>query len=183
MKRILISMCWLWAVCACTTGTDADGEKKPSPYMETEAKIGQTSVSVKYSSPRKKGREIWGHLVPYGEVWRTGADEATVFETTGTLRFGQDTLAAGKYSLFTIPQADGWTLIFNREWDQWGAFAYDEAQDALRIPAFPNRLPAAPAENFTILLLEETDSTAEIKLVWDNLQVVAGFSAMPPAGR
>lgn len=172
MKKVfafLILCAGLWS---CAQKEEAT---KLSPAMESDLKLNAAEISVKYSSPQKRGREIWGDLVPYGEIWRTGADEATVLETSKTLYIGNDSLPAGKYSLFTIPHKDEWTFIVNKEWEQWGAFNYDESKDVLRFTAAPHELESS-TEGMSISLLEESDTTGELKLVWGKLQVAVGFS-------
>ena len=110
-----------------------DKSKRPSPPAVTKASIGDLSVTIDYSSPAVKGRPLWGGLVPNGEIWRTGANEATVFEVSQNVVINGEELAAGKYGLFTIPGEGEWTVIFNTVWDQWGAFNYEDGKDALRI--------------------------------------------------
>jgi hypothetical protein len=94
-------------------------------------------MAIAYSSPSARDREVWNQLVPYGELWRTGANEATVFTTTIDLLISNDTLKAGKYSVFTIPNDEEWTIIFNKDWEQWGAYGYNQQDDALRITVLP----------------------------------------------
>lgn len=179
MKPLLVALilCVCWS-CAQQEG----GGEKLSPAMESELELNEAKLSVKYSSPQKRERDIWGNLVPYGEVWRTGADEATVFETTKTLFIGNDSLPAGKYSLFTIPQKEEWTIILNKEWKQWGAFNYNPEHDVLRLTAEPFPIEKEE-EGMTISLLEESDTTGELKLAWGQLQVAVGFSVPLPANK
>src|SRR5688500_17592421 len=108
-------------------------KKSHSPEEEVFYSDGELKLRVFYNRPYKKNREIFGGLVPYGKVWRTGANEATIFETNRPLLIKGETLPAGKYSLFTIPGEQVWTVIFNSEWNQWCAFKYDAAIDVLRI--------------------------------------------------
>lgn len=125
-----------------TAEPEEDKQKRPSPPAEASGKIGEVAIQVNYSSPAVKGRTIWGELVPFDAVWRTGANEATVFEVGQDVMIGGKELPAGKYGLFTIPHADGsWTVIFNSIWDQWGAYNYDEAKDVLRVEASATELP------------------------------------------
>jgi len=98
------------------------GSLERSPLALAATWIDSTYVKIVYGSPRKRGREIFGALVPYSEVWRTGANEATEITTTGDLVFGGHRLPAGTYSLYTIPYPDRWTIIVNRALGQWGAF-------------------------------------------------------------
>lgn len=114
---------------------DQSGRK--SPPREATGTIDGVDIAVNYGSPSVRGRDIWGALVPYGAVWRTGANEATTIEFSGDVTVEGQPLAAGKYGLFTIPGEDSWTIIFNKNPDQWGANDYDEAEDALRVTVTP----------------------------------------------
>jgi hypothetical protein len=114
-------------------------DTRASPLRNVEGRIGDKTVKVQYGSPAVKGRAIWGDLVPYSEVWRTGANEATFIESSQDLIVEGRTLPAGKYSLFTIPRESGdWTVIFNSEWDlEHGHFQYKEENDVLRVTSTP----------------------------------------------
>ena len=114
-------------------------EPKPSPAATATGKIGTTNVTVNYSSPGVKGRKIFGGLEPYGEVWRAGANEATTVEFSQAVTVAGKALPAGKYGFFVIPTAGAWTVIFNKVPNQWGAFKYDEKQDALRVMVTPRK--------------------------------------------
>jgi hypothetical protein len=142
-----------------------DKSTRPSPPAEAHAQIGDKAISVNYSSPAVKGRTIWGDLVPYGKVWRTGANEATVFETSGDLVINGQKLPAGKYGLFTIPGEKEWTIIFNSVWEQWGAFKYDASKDVLRIKANPVKSGAFNER----MKFEISDHV--VTLLWEDLQV------------
>ncbi|QHS55698.1 DUF2911 domain-containing protein [Mucilaginibacter sp. 14171R-50] len=108
-----------------------------SPRDSVSAKIGAATISINYGSPSVKGRKIFGELEPYGKVWRAGANEATVFTTSKDIMVEGKKLPAGTYSFFVIPTPTTWTVIFNKVAKQWGAFKYDEAQDALRVTVKP----------------------------------------------
>ena len=108
-------------------------EQRTSPLTYVRGKVSDATVSVQYGAPSVKGRRIWGDLVPYGEVWRMGANEATWIELDKGLRLAGKVLPAGKYGLLCIPGPSVWTLILNREWDQWGAYYYSESADVVRI--------------------------------------------------
>ncbi len=112
-------------------------EKRASPPATMEVKVGEATVTINYSQPSVKGRKIYGDLVPYGKVWRTGANEATTFSTDKDLMVNGKKLPAGTYALFTIPGEKEWTVIFNKVAKQWGAYKYDEKEDVLRITAKP----------------------------------------------
>ncbi len=114
-----------------------DKSQRPSPPASTTANINGINVTIDYSAPAVKGRSVWGDLVPYGKVDRTGANEATVFSVDKNVLINGEPLAAGQYALFTIPTETDWTLIFNKEAEQWGAYDYKESEDALRVTITP----------------------------------------------
>lgn len=123
-----------------TESTEAESEEqRPSPLEIKKGEIAGKSLSVHYGSPSVKGRTIWGDLVPYNVVWRTGANEATYVEVPQDIMVEGKSLPAGKYSLFTIPKESGaWTVIFNSDWElEHGHFQYDEENDVLRVEALP----------------------------------------------
>jgi len=131
--------------------------------------VGLTDITIDYSRPVAKGRTIWGGLVPYDQVWRTGANEATQFTVSDDVTINGQPLPKGAYSLHTIPGKDSWTLIFNKTAKQWGSFSYDAAQDALRVTAKPQKAPFA--EVFTIGFPDVTGDTATVVLHWADLAV------------
>ena len=133
---------------------------------------GDAEVMVIYSRPYKKGREIFGGLVPYGEVWRTGANEATMIRLTQDATIGGAEVPAGMYLLYTIPREDRWTVILNKAIGQWGAYNYDEGQDLVRfdVPVTPMER-AEPLENFSIVFAE-ADGGADMVMAWDQTAVV-----------
>ena len=179
MKKLtqLFTFCLLFSLLACA-GNEKDKEKKASPYAKAETKIEKTEISINYSSPRKKDRKLWGELVPYGLVWRTGADEATVFETSEDILIEGEPLKKGKYSFFTIPNKDEWTVIFNNEANQWGAFNYDESKDELRVKVKPVEVDNS-VENMSFFLLETEKMAGEIRLAWGKLIVPVSFTILP----
>ena len=140
-----------------------DKANRPSPFTSDTLNLNGHTLSIAYSSPRVRGRAIWDDLVPYHKVWRTGANEATVFQTDVSLRIEGQLLPAGKYSLFTIPTEDSWTIIFNREWNQWGAYSYDSTKDQVRVAVKPNRQREFK-EEMTFELREDS-----ILFQWRNL--------------
>lgn len=143
-----------------------DKSKRPSPPAKAEAKVGDLNISIDYSQPAVKGRNIFGEVVAYGEVWRTGANEAT------TITFDQDVMIEGKklfagtYALFTIPDEKEWTIIFNTRANQWGAFEYKKDEDALRI----NVKPSIEKE-VTERVLFEVNSEGVVTLRWDKTMI------------
>ena len=162
----LTFMCLIFlSVLTANVTAQADKSTRPSPPMEVKGKLQGAQVNISYSSPSVKGRTIWGDLVPYGKVWRTGANEATTFETDKDIVIHDQKLPAGKYALFTIPGETEWTWVFNSVWDQWGAFKYDQAKDALRVKAKPEK---------STVFNEKMKFDIKDKMVtlsWENLMV------------
>lgn len=145
---------------------EGDRTKRPSPFTTREGTIDGVMTKVEYGSPAVKGRTVYGDLVPYNEIWRTGANEATTVEFGQDVRVAGKKLAKGKYSLFTIPTEGEWTVIFNKKPEQWGAYNYDEADDALRVQVKP-----APAPTMS----ERLHFTVEpegIKYSWENTMLM-----------
>ncbi len=146
-------------------------EERPSPLKMTTGMIDGVRITINYGSPAVKGRQIWGALVPYNEVWRTGANEATNIEFSKDVIIEGQELKAGKYGLFTIPGESEWTIIFNSVWDQWGAYDYDASKDVLRIKVSPRtHEPLAERLDFVI-------GKDGISLVWEKLEVPFGVKA------
>lgn len=139
-----------------------------SPPRETSADIGDLKVTIRYSAPGVKERKIWGELVSYGKVWRTGANEATTIEVSRDCKMGGQTLKAGTYALFSIPGETEWTVIFNTVPDQWGAFKYDESKDALRIKVKPTA-SAEFHERLTFRVVPAGEAAGTISLSWEKL--------------
>ncbi len=141
-----------------------------SPACTLKQRIGLTDIEFDYSRPGVKGREIFGGLVPYGQVWRTGANSATkvVFSTPVKLN-GVD-VPAGTYALMTIPGQDEWTVILNKTSDQWGAYKYDEKADVARFKVTPIAM-SKPIDTFTIEFNDIRDDSSYINLVWDKTVV------------
>jgi DUF2911 family protein len=131
--------------------------------------VGLTDITITYSRPGVKGRPIWGALVPYDKVWRTGANEATTIAFSDDVTIGGQPLPKGTYSLHTIPGKDEWTIVFNNTSNQWGSFNYDQAKDALRVKARPEK--AAFTEWLTFDVPELSNDNAKIVIRWENLAV------------
>lgn len=146
--------------------------------------IGDTEVSIVYHRPNVKGRPIFGCqtndvipkgnvtypcLVPGGQVWRTGANEATIFEINNDVMINGQKLPKGKYSLHTIPGASEWTIIFNKNWGQWGSFTYDQKDDALRVTAKP--VSGEMKETMTITIDDVSENKANIVVSWEKVRV------------
>ena len=153
-----------------------DKSKRPSPPGTAEIKLGSGSVKIDYSRPYMKGRKIYGELVPYGKVWRTGANEATSLVTTVDLNIGGTDVPKGSSTLYTLPAEDGWKLIINKQTGQWGT-VYDEKQDLARIPMKTSTLDA-PVEQFTISFAMKGDkNSADLNLDWEKTRATVNVTA------
>jgi hypothetical protein len=174
-KTILLSICTLFlgltlqAQATKATPDKKETEKKamPSPPATAAGKIGKTAVTINYFQPAVKGRAIWGSLVPYDKVWRTGANNATVIEFDKDVKIEGKALKAGKYAIFTIPTATDMTFIFNKKTDQWGAYQYSDKEDVLRVKV-KSAKAATFAERMTFDIKDKM-----VQLTWEN--VTAGF--------
>ncbi len=145
------------------------GPPRVSPMATVSQVVGVSEVSIVYSRPGVRERVIWDELVPLSEVWRTGANEATTFTTTDDAKIDGEPLAAGSYGLFTIPGDSEWTVIFNKVAEQWGAFNYDAAQDALRIQVKPRA--AEFKERFEIGFSDVGADSTTVSMRWEKLEI------------
>lgn len=138
-----------------------------SPRTSVSENVGSGKVTIDYSQPSVKGREVWGKLVPYDAVWRTGADKATTIEFTKDATIEGKKVAAGKYSLFTIPTKSGeWTIIINKTADQWGAYDYKQADDILRVTVKSKKVDIMTEKmSFTI------SKEGVVTFAWEKLNV------------
>jgi hypothetical protein len=150
----------------------AQGLKLPQPSTpQTVAQdFGLGKITLNYSRPNVRGRKIFGGLEPYGKVWRTGANSATVISFSEDVKVEGQNLPAGEYGLFTIPGQDEWTIIFNKGAKQWGAYTYNEKDDVLRVKVKPAKLKDK-VETFTIQFANVYDTSAELQLMWENTAV------------
>jgi Protein of unknown function (DUF2911) len=135
-----------------------------SPPATVQGKGGAASITIKYSQPSAKGRKIMGDLVPYGKVWRTGADNSTSIVVSGPVKVEGKDLAAGTYALFTIPGENEWTIIFNKT-IAWGHFSYKQEDDVLRVNVKPSKTDSF-VETFNISIVND-----QVILKWENTQV------------
>lgn len=157
--------------------------KRFSPEDQAALTDGQVELAVFYNRPFKRGREIFGGLVPYGKVWRTGANEATWFETNTDLKFNAGVLKAGRYSLWTIPDASNWKVIFNSNIPPWGVNYNSEAArnvefDVLIVDAVSDKKPDI-TEQFTITFAK-LDNDYTLNFLWDETVVTVPFKVNEP---
>jgi len=142
---------------------------RPSPDATVSQFIGVTKVSVDYSSPAVKGRKIWGELVPFGEVWRTGANEATTITFSDPVSINGNELSAGTYGIHMIPGVNEWEIIFSKDVPVDGSSTFDPKKEALRIKVKPVENPFT--ERMTFLFTDVTENSGNVSLVWENLKV------------
>lgn len=147
-----------------------------SPEAEIEQTVGLTEIEIEYFRPSKNNREIFGNVVPYNELWRTGANENTKFTTGDDIVFGKDTLKAGTYALFTKPSADSWDVIFYTEFGNWGTpDDFNESKVALRAKAKVVQLNDV-VETFTISIDNTTTKSADLNFSWDKTRATLNFT-------
>ncbi len=173
MKTSFFSRFLLLAISIIGFSYTADAQKPKSPPQTLTHTLGDLTININYNAPSVKGRTIWGGLESYDEVWRTGANGATTFEINKATEINGQPLAAGKYALFTIPSKDSWTFIFNKESDQWGAYNYNQKEDALRIVVSPNY-----DADFTEQMTFEANDDGEVSLMWEKLKASFTVGAM-----
>lgn len=166
MKKVTMIFVTLLMV----TAIHAQEKKAKSPQQTAKGKISGANITIDYCSPSVNGRTVWGDLVPYGKVWRAGANDATTFQTDKPIMIEGKELPAGKYSFFVIPENDAATVIFNKEHKQWGANKYDETKDQLRVKVKPvksavvhERLMYAINKNNVTLSWDKWDIPMKIK--------------------
>src|SRR5579864_5282364 len=149
---------------------------KPSPTASASCDLGGgKSVKTAYSSPRAKGRKIYGGLVPYGEVWRTGANEATTFVTSTDVVVGGKAVPAGSYTIFTVPNADKWTLIINKKTGEWGIPYKYEGDELARVDMKVSKLPS-PVEDFTIAY-DKSGNGCTMRIDWETTRASVDITA------
>ncbi|MDN3670851.1 DUF2911 domain-containing protein [Echinicola jeungdonensis] len=161
MKKLSVAklmMSTIFGLFICMSVMAQEEKKMASPPESVEGEINGAKISIHYHSPSVKGREIFGGLVPYGKVWRAGANNATTFETDKDLKIQGETLPAGKYSFFILPGEEESVFIFNTVAKQWGAYDYDESKDALRV--------TVPVEE-----MDEMEEMLVYKIVDDGIEV------------
>lgn len=160
MKRQIL----LLAVVAIFSISAGFAQEKKSPPATAEGTIGNVKVTVKYSAPSARGREIMGGLVPYGEVWRTGANASTSIEFSGPIKIEGKDVPQGTYALFTIPGENEWVIILNKTVD-WGAYKYKESDDVVRVTVKPKKTEGF-VETFNISVVKDG-----LELKWENTLV------------
>ncbi len=168
MKKILLM---LFIITAMTFSVLAQGFKtpRPSPDATVSQFVGITKITIDYSSPAVKERKIWGELVPFGQIWRTGANEVTSITFSDPVKVNGHELPAGTYGIHTIPGENEWEIIFSKDTKVDDPMTYDASKDALRIKVKPEQNPFTERMAFTIT--DVTENSANVNLIWENLKV------------
>ncbi len=171
MKKTLLLTLGL----ALAATTHAQELPAPSPMASVSQKVGLTDIQIAYSRPSAKGRKVFGDLVPFGQLWRTGANKATAITFSTDVNLNKTPLKAGTYSLFSIPGEKSWTIILNRNTEIWGTDGYDAAQDALRLEVKPTATGRS-IETLTIEVENISPNSAHLVIKWENTSVAIPIS-------
>lgn len=183
MKKIVFAFLFLVFCSTASNAQDFRGLDKspmdmayfPDNFAHDRKEGEKAIVRVTYSRPQKGGRAIFGNLIPYGKVWRTGANEATEIKVYQDIEIAGKKVKAGTYSLFTIPGEKQWTIILNSGLDYWGAYSYKEENDVVRVTA-PATEGSTAVENFTIQFNNKGEKGGEMRLAWDKTVVTVPFT-------
>ena len=167
--RKFVALALLVSLCAAVPARAEIKLPKPSPGASVKTEVGTTAVTIDYHRPGVKGRKIWGDLVPWGQVWRLGANEATTITFAGLIKVQGQEVPAGTYGLFAIPGTDKWTLILNKKSKQWGAYFYKAEEDLLRFDVQPQTGPFT--EWMVFQITPAGNGKAVVEMAWENLRV------------
>jgi hypothetical protein len=175
MKKFVLIAVAVFAVATLASaqmGDSKDKSKRPSPPASAQCKFSDgKTVKIDYSSPRVKGRKIFGTtddkaLVPYGQIWRTGANESTTFVTDANLKVGGKDVPAGSYTIFTVPKADEWWLVISKKTGEWGTDYPGEKEDLVRVPMKASK-NGPPVENF-LIAFDQGGSKCKLRMEWET---------------
>ena len=169
VKKIFLFLAFFFAATSIDVCAQEAVKQRPSPLAIAAIRYKDAYIKITYSQPVKRAREIFGKLVPYNEVWRTGANEATEITTTKNIQINGTLLKAGTYSIFTIPQKDKWTIIINSEVGLWGAYNYNSKLDVMRFDV-PVMQSDVVYESFT-MEFNHRNEVADLLLYWDKIKI------------
>jgi hypothetical protein len=174
MKSLITAHCLIFLFTfSINVQSQENFKRRPSPLALTSMRFKDAYVKVTYSQPQKNEREVFGKLVPYDQVWRTGANEATEITVTKDILVNNLVLKAGTYSFFTIPGKEKWTIIFNTDLGLWGSYNYNTKLDVLRIEA-PVQASDTIFEAFT-MQFDQRNEVADLLMMWDTIKVIVPF--------
>jgi hypothetical protein len=174
MKTRFISTALGLLLFATLATAQQDKAARPSPPAKATCSVGDATINVDYSSPRAKGRKIFGGIVPYGQEWRLGANEATTFVTSAAVTVGGTKVPAGSYTLFAVPTEDKWTLVISKKTGEWGVPYPGKDSDFARVDMKASKLPS-PMENFTISF-DKAGSGCTLRADWENTRASVEIS-------
>jgi len=174
MKIRSIATCLCLLFFATLAVAQQDKASRPSPPAKASCTLGDATINVDYSSPRAKGRKIFGGLVPYGQEWRLGANEATTFVTSADITVGGSKVPGGSYTLFAVPNADKWTLVISKKTGEWGVPYPGADSDLARVDMKASKLPAA-AENFSISF-DKSAAGCTLRVEWETTRATVDIS-------
>ena len=169
MQRIIVIF-FVWGISLAPLHAQETEKLRPSPMASISMRYKESYVKVVYSQPQKRGRQIFGGLVPFGKVWRTGANEATEITLTKDILWNGFLLKAGTYSLFTIPDKEKWTIIINKDVGLWGSYNYNQKQDVMRIELPIQSTEGVVYESFT-LKFDQRNEVADLLILWDTTKI------------
>jgi tetratricopeptide (TPR) repeat protein len=173
-KEMMLKNYIITGLALMTLSLNAQELPKVSSNASVEQVVGVTHINIKYSRPSVKERDIFGGLVPYNEVWRLGANEPTQITTDQVLTFGKQVLKPGTYAIFAIPGEDTWKVVFNTDYEQWGAGNYDESKNVVSVKVEIKEVENV--ENLTIQLDNVTEAGGELCIEWANVKVSVPFA-------
>jgi hypothetical protein len=174
MKSLLICSTLLTSIVGLAFGQATEARKPLSPPADTSLTIEGKAITIKYSAPSMRGRKIFGGLVPFGKVWRAGANAATTLHTEADLELNGLAIPKGDYTLFILPEENQWTLIVNKQTGQWG-LNYDQTRDLGRIKLGLSQV-ATPLETFKITLPSSGANSGKLEFAWEKIVAAATFS-------
>ena len=174
---LLLSSCATVAIHAQeATAANDWGKKLPSPPAKAHVILDGKLVEIDYNTPSIRGRKVFGGLVPYGQVWRTGANPATTLKTEAKLKIGDLSVPAGTYTIYSLPSESQWMLIVNKQTGQWGT-VYNQSQDLGRTAMQKGATPSAPVEQFAIKFENTKGKNTELHLIWESTDVFVPVTA------
>ncbi len=177
-KLFLIAILFFMSAPALFAQDFSQLDKSPMDVAFIRGENNMPMIRIIYSRPQKNDREIFGSLVPYGKVWRTGANEATEITLYSDMTVNGKPISAGTYTLYTIPTKDEWTIIINKDVNVWGAFSYDETKDVLRVKV-PAEQTSASVQAFS-MTFQPTENGANLLMGWDDTYVKVPFLKVKP---
>jgi hypothetical protein len=183
-KPLIYRSILLAVVAVLFTLSQASAQCKPqpdqhpplSPAAQASTTLNGKALTVYYCAPSMRGRKVMGGLVPYGKVWRTGANTSTTLHTEADLHIGDTSVPAGTYTLYSLPSAEGWKLIINKQVGQWGT-VYHQEQDLARVPMMKGPAPASPVQEFKITFEHTMGNKTQLHLIWEKTNVYVPITA------